>query len=74
MDIEVKKGQAPKNIKRVHGPHGNNGKPHIHFKDKTSLNNDGTPHDKHNGVPRLTKPVKEWLEKHNWSTEVKIFE
>ena len=74
MQKEIDKGQAPKDIKSAHKPHDNQkGKPHVHFKDKTALNNDGTIHDAHRGTPKLTKPVKEWLKKHNWSTEMKIF-
>ena len=68
MQKEVERGQAPKNVKSVHNP--SNGKPHIHFKDGTSMNNDGTPHDKGNGIPKLTKETKKWLEKHNWPTEI----
>ena len=47
-----------------------NGKPHVRFKDGTSMNNDGTVHDKKNGIPNLTKDVKNWLKKHNWPTEI----
>lgn len=68
MQREVEKGQAPKDVKSVHSP--KNGKPHVHFKDGTSINNDGTPHDRGHGTPKLTKDVKKWLEKHNWPTEV----
>lgn len=42
-----------------------NGKPHTHFRDGTALNNDGTVHDQHRGIPNLTREVKEWLGKHN---------
>ena len=44
-----------------------------HFRDGTSMNNDGSPHDAHRGTPKLTRRVKEWLGKHNWSTNFKIF-
>ena len=71
MQKEVERGQAPKEVDRVHDSHDKkNGKPHIHFKDKTSLNNDGTPHDSHRGTPKLTNSVKKWLIKHNWSIDL----
>ena len=71
MQQEVKRGQAPKDVARVDRP--KNGKPHVHFKDGTSLNNDGTIHDKRAGIPKLTRPVRNWLRQHHWSTEIKIF-
>ena len=74
MQKEVERKQAPKEVKRVDKPHpGKSSKPHVHFKDGTSLNNDGSIHDAHKGLPQLTKPVKKWLESHNWATEFKIF-
>jgi hypothetical protein len=39
---------------------------HVHFKDGTSSNIDGTVHDKHNGVPQPTAPAKIFLEKNGW--------
>lgn len=38
-------------------------KDHVHFKDKSALNNDGTW--KH-GKRDLTNKEKEWLRNHNW--------
>lgn len=39
-------------------------KPHVHFKDATSLNYDGMVHDKHKGIPKISNKVrKEWLER-----------
>ena len=74
MNEEVKRGQAPKEVQSVHNAHDTKtGKPHVHFKDKTSMNNDGTPHDAHRGEPRLTKPVRDWLKKHHWATKYNIF-
>ena len=75
MQEEVKKGQAPKEVKNVHDAHNTKtGKPHVHFDDGTAMNNDGTLHDSHNGTPKLTKRIKLWLGKHNWPTEIKIFD
>ncbi len=71
MQREVIKGRAPKEVKRVDNP--KNGKPHIHFKDGTSLNYDGTIHDTSHGVPNITKKIGNWLVKHNWSSEIKLF-
>jgi hypothetical protein len=40
---------------------------HVHFKDGTSYNMDGTIHDKHNGAPNPPVKVKDWLrEKGGW--------
>ena len=73
MQKEVDRGKAPKYVKKVHRAHNDKtGKPHVHFKDKTALNNDGSIHDKHNGIPKLTDAVKKWLGSHNWSTEIKL--
>jgi hypothetical protein len=37
------------------------------------MNNDGTLHDKKNGEPNLTNTTKEWLGKHGWATEVRLY-
>jgi len=69
MQQEVEKGQAPRKVDRVdpaHNPNVENQKPHVHFKDGTSINNDGTVHDAGHGTPKLTKEVLEWLIKHGW--------
>ena len=66
MQREVEKGQAPKDVERVDPPHVEGQKPHVHFKDKTSLNNDGTIHDKGKGIPTPSNKVVEWLEGHGW--------
>ena len=58
MQKEVDRGQAPREIDRVHGRHTDNGKPHIHFKDKTALNNDGTVHDKKMEYPDHQRRLK----------------
>ena len=66
LQKEVEKGRAPKDVDRVDKPHVEGQKPHIHFKDKTSLNNDGTIHDKHRGMPDVSNKVRKWLESHGW--------
>lgn len=47
-------------------PHVKGQKPHVHFKDGTSLNNDGTVHDEHKGIPNISNKIRKWLEKYNW--------
>ena len=66
LQREVEKGRAPKEVDRVDKPHVKGQKPHVHFKDKTSLNNDGTVHDKHREIPNLSDKVRKWLESHGW--------
>ena len=45
-------------------------KAHVHFRDGTSLNYDGTIHKKKNGYPKISNNTTKWLEKHNWCGEV----
>lgn len=66
MQNQVKKGQAPKEVNRVDKPHVEGQQPHIHFKDGTSLNQDGTIHDAHNGIPILSNKVVDWLTNNGW--------
>jgi hypothetical protein len=40
-----------KGVNTVDKPHVPGQKPHVHFKDGTAMNNDGTVHDAHNGTP-----------------------
>ena len=43
-----------------------NSKIHVHFKDGTSLNIDGTVHDASGGIPKVGRQAREWLEKYGW--------
>jgi hypothetical protein len=63
MQQEVYKGQAPAGVKRVDDAHNPNegGKPHVHYDDGTSSNNDGTIHDAGQGQPNPVKAIIEWL-------------
>ena len=71
MNKQVQRNQAPKGVSSVHNAHSQpHGKPHVHFTDGTALNYDGTIHDKKNGVPKLTKAIKDWLIKNGWKGEV----
>ena len=67
LQREVEKGQAPKDVERVdNGNPATGTKPHVHFKDGTSLNNDGTVHDKKNGNPNPSNKTRKWLKSHGW--------
>ena len=63
MQMQVERGQAPKGVLRVDNPKIPGQQPHIHFSDGTSLNIDGSVHDRKNGIPNLTNEIKIWLEK-----------
>ncbi|SMD16453.1 hypothetical protein [Sporomusa malonica] len=69
LQRQVEKGQAPKEVDRVDKPHVPGQKPHVHFNDGTSLNNDGTIHDAHNGTPKPSNKTKEWLKDNGWIVE-----
>lgn len=62
--------KAPKVVKRV-DKGKNGGKDHVHFKNGTAMNNYGTIHDKHKGIPKITEKIRKWLEGHNWEWKIK---
>lgn len=66
MQKQVERGQAPKEVDRVDKPHIEGQQPHVHFKDGTSQNIDGSVHDAHRGTPNLTNKVKKWLTNNGW--------
>ena len=66
MQKQVLRGQAPKDVIRVDNPKIPGQKPHIHFKDGTALNIDGTIHDAKNGIPSLSNEVRIWLFDNGW--------
>jgi len=70
MQQEVLRGQAPRGVESVHSANTNvvSSKPHVHFKDGTSLNWDGSIHDALGGTPKLTKKIRTWLTSHGWGT------
>lgn len=70
MELAQKNNKAKRYIEAVHTPHVPGQQPHVHFQDGTSLNLDGTIHDKKGGVPSPPKAVREFLEEHGWSGEV----
>lgn len=59
LQKEVEKWQALREVDRVD-------KPHVHFKDGTSLNKDGTIHDAHKGTPKPSSKTKKWLNDKGW--------
>lgn len=67
MQKQVERGQAPKEIERVDKAHQKGGQNHVHFKDGTSLNQDGSVHDAHKGVPNPSNAAKEWLKNNGWN-------
>ena len=69
MQNEVEKGKAPRGIDRVDKPHVQGQQPHVHFNDGTSLNMDGTIHDKINGIPHITNKIRIWLIEHGWKVK-----
>ena len=67
MQVEVDRGQAPRDVARVDRPHVPEGEPHVHFCNGTSCNQSGSVHDRHRGEPAPTKAAREWLESHGWT-------
>lgn len=57
-----------KDVKRIHNVNTSvkGSKVHVHFKDETCLNIDGTIHDPKRGIPRVSRKTREWLEKYGW--------
>ena len=72
MQREVQRGWAPRDVERVDpaGPYPG-ARPHVHFRDGTALNDDGTIHDEGGGIPNPTNRVREWLERHGWNPNVR---
>jgi uncharacterized protein RhaS with RHS repeats len=73
LQQQIKKGQAPKGIKRADSAEQSvpDSQDHVHFDDGTSLNVDGTVHDKKGGIPKPNNKQKKFLKKENWPTEAK---
>jgi RHS repeat-associated protein len=66
MQMEVRRGQAPRDVQRVDGKHWKDGEPHVHYTDGTSSNRSGSVHDAGGGVPNPTNAARRWLELHGW--------
>ncbi|HFE45234.1 MAG TPA: hypothetical protein ENJ18_07030, partial [Nannocystis exedens] len=67
MQMEVRRGQAPRDVVRVDSPHIPGQEPHVHYKDGTSSNQSGSTHDQHKGTPNPPKKTRKWLEGHGWT-------
>jgi hypothetical protein len=68
MQKLIDRGDSPRGITMAHKGKIAHEKDHVHFKDGSALNRDGTV--KH-GAPRPSKDQKKWLEGHGWAGEVK---
>ena len=68
MQQQVKSGKAPKEVTHVDraAPGSSMHQSHVHFRDGTVLNMDGTTSHSGNGNPNLTAEVIEWLTKNGW--------
>ena len=69
MQKQVESKKAPKEVDRVDGPHigTENQQDHIHFKDGTAINVDGTQSHKGNGIPQITNAILKWILDNGWS-------
>ena len=65
MNEEVRRGQAPRSVEAVHGPHTRVDKPHVHFRDGYSRNQDGSR--RHGRQRGLTNAERKWVSKHGWN-------
>ena len=70
MNEQIKKGQAPKEVKRVDNPDPQFSEPHVHFKDGTSITKSGKIHDASHGAPKLTRAILDWLHKNGWCMNI----
>lgn len=70
MNEQVKKGKAPRGVKRVDNPDSQYSEPHIHFDDGTSITRSGKIHDASHGTPQLTKPIIDWLHDNGWCLNI----
>lgn len=66
LQRQVERGQAPRDVDRADKPHVPGQEPHVHFKDGTFLNKDGTIHDAHKGTPNPSNKVIKWLKENGW--------
>lgn len=64
LQKQIEQGKAPKSVDRADRGRGPYEKDHLHFKDESALNSDGTW--KH-GNRELTRQEIEWLQKNGWN-------
>ena len=70
MQNQVKKGQAPKGVKRVDPADSNipGSQPHIHFgENEAALNQDGTWHDAGKPHPKINNKQSDWIIDNGWN-------
>jgi len=69
MQKQVESGKAPNEVDRVDPPHNDvdNSQNHIHFKDGTAINQDGSLSHKGNGIPNITRAILKWILDNGWS-------
>jgi len=72
MQQLVEKDQVPNGINRFDKADTKipGSKDHVHFKDGTSMNIDGTIHDKGNGIPNITNEIAKFLKQNGWAYEL----
>lgn len=68
MQKQVEQGRAPRTVERVDKGRGPHEKDHVHFKDGSAMNSDGSW--KHGGR-ELSRHESDWLKKNGWQTPEK---
>nr|MBQ6242071.1 hypothetical protein [Lachnospiraceae bacterium] len=73
MQKQIEKGQAPKDVDRADKGNRNikGNKDHIHFKDGTVLNYDGTISHESRGIPQISNETAKWLNANRWETLIR---
>ena len=64
MNSQIKKGQAPKGVKRIDMPKVKGEQIHAHHNKGSAINIDGTL--KHGNGNELTKGIIKWLKEYGW--------
>jgi hypothetical protein len=72
QQLVKKNNEVPKDIVRFDKAEANipGSKDHVHFKDGTSMNIDGSVHDKAKGIPNITNEVAKFLKQNGWAYEL----
>jgi hypothetical protein len=65
MDQEIRRGGRgiPSDVTHVDPGHNAGQQPHVHFKDGSAMNRDGSPH---HGNPNPSGNALKWLKRHGW--------
>lgn len=69
MQEQVRRGKAPKDVLRVDkgNPKIPNNKDHVHFRNGSALNYDGTPSHENRGILAITSAITKWLSENGWN-------